>query len=71
MLCGSETWTIAKADEKRLLAFEAWCWRRMQTISWREHNNMTNEEVFARAEGRRCFMKNLKKRRIKIKRTYT
>jgi len=27
---------------------------------------MTNEEVFTRAEERRCFMKSLKKRRIKL-----
>ncbi|VVC41133.1 Reverse transcriptase domain [Cinara cedri] len=64
VLYGSETWTIAKAEENRLLAFEAWCWRRMQGISWREH--MTNDEVFAKAKERRCFMKSLKKRRTKL-----
>ncbi|VVC25849.1 Hypothetical protein CINCED_3A016755 [Cinara cedri] len=36
----------------------------MQGISWREH--MTNDEVFAKAKERRCFMKSLKKRRTKL-----
>jgi hypothetical protein len=36
----------------------------MQRISRREH--MTNEEVFARAEERKYFMKSLKKKRIKL-----
>ena len=26
---GCETWTLLKADKKRLCAFEMWCWRRM------------------------------------------
>lgn len=59
MLNGNETWTIAKAEEKRLLAYEAQCWRRMQKISCREYN-MINEVVFARSE-ERYFIKNLKK----------
>uniref|UniRef100_A0A8D8LAV6 Uncharacterized protein n=1 Tax=Cacopsylla melanoneura TaxID=428564 RepID=A0A8D8LAV6_9HEMI len=56
----SETWTIAKAEQNRLMAFEMWCWRRMQKISWIEH--MTNEEVLRRAGEQRSFMKSLKKR---------
>lgn len=60
---GSETWTLAKAEEKRLLTFEAWCWRSMQRISWK--GLMANEQVFTRAEERKCFMKSLKERRIK------
>ncbi|VVC42051.1 Hypothetical protein CINCED_3A009450 [Cinara cedri] len=64
VLYGSENWTIAKAEKNRLLAFETWCWGRMQGISWREH--MTNDEVFAKPKEQRCFMKSLKKRRTKL-----
>jgi hypothetical protein len=42
-LYGSETWTIKKAEEKKILAFEVWCYRILK-ISWVDH--ITNEEVF-------------------------
>ena len=31
---GSESWTIRKAERKRLDSFELWCWRRLLNISW-------------------------------------
>jgi hypothetical protein len=31
-LCGAETWTLRKADQKYLESFEMWCWRRMEKI---------------------------------------
>ena len=31
---GSETWTIRKADRKRIDSFELWCWRHLLKISW-------------------------------------
>ena len=43
MLCGSETWTLRKADIRRLEAFEMWIWRRMERVSWAE--SITNEEL--------------------------
>jgi len=46
MLYGSETWAIAKAEQKRIEAFEMWCYRRMLKISWM--NMVTNEEVLER-----------------------
>ena len=27
-LCGAETWTLQKVDQKYLGSFEMWCWRR-------------------------------------------
>lgn len=42
LLYESEAWTVGKAEETRLLAFQAWCWRRRLGTSWREH--MTHEE---------------------------
>jgi cellulose biosynthesis protein BcsQ len=32
-LCGAETWTLGKADQKYPESFEMWCWRRMEKIS--------------------------------------
>ena len=36
-LYGSESWAVKKCDEKRITAFELWCWRRVLHISWSEY----------------------------------
>jgi hypothetical protein len=33
VLCGAETGTLRKVDQKYLESFEVWCWRRMEKIS--------------------------------------
>lgn len=43
LLYGCETWCISDSDRNKLDAFEMWCYRRMQKISWRDH--ISNEAV--------------------------
>ena len=31
---GCESWTIKKAEPRRIDAFELWCWRRLLRVSW-------------------------------------
>ena len=31
---GCESWTIKKAEHKRIDAFELWCWRRLLGVPW-------------------------------------
>ena len=31
---GSESWTIKKAERRRIDAFELWCWRRLLRVPW-------------------------------------
>ena len=31
---GCESWTVKKAERKRIDAFELWCWRRLLRIPW-------------------------------------
>ena len=31
---GCESWTIKKAECRRIDAFKLWCWRRLLTIPW-------------------------------------
>ena len=31
---GCESWTIKKADHRRIDAFELWCWRRFLRVPW-------------------------------------
>ena len=33
-MCGCESWTIKKAEHKRIDAFELWCWRRLLRVLW-------------------------------------
>ena len=34
VMCGCESWTIKKAEGRRIDAFELWCWRRLLRIPW-------------------------------------
>ena len=31
---GCESWTIKKAEHRRIDAFEMWCWRRLFRVPW-------------------------------------
>ena len=34
VMYGCESWTLKKAEHRRIDAFELWCWRRLLRISW-------------------------------------
>ena len=34
VMYGCESWTIKKADGRRIEAFELWCWRRLLRVPW-------------------------------------
>jgi hypothetical protein len=60
-LCGGETWTLRKVDQKYLESFEMWCWRRMEKISWTE--GVRNEEVLHRVKEERNILNTIKRRK--------
>ena len=33
-MCGCESWTIKKAEHRRIDAFELWCWGRLLRVPW-------------------------------------
>ena len=35
VMCGCESWTVKKAERRRIDAFELRCWRRLLTVPWR------------------------------------
>ena len=39
VMYGCESWTIKKADRRRIDAFELWCWRRLLSIPWTERRS--------------------------------
>ena len=34
VMCGCESWTVKKAERRRIDAFELWCWRRLLRVPW-------------------------------------
>ena len=34
VMYGYETWTVKKAERRRIDAFELWCWRRLLRVPW-------------------------------------
>ena len=44
---GCESWTIKKADHRRIDAFELWCWRRLLRVPWfsRRSNQSILKEI--------------------------
>ena len=34
VMCGCESWTMKKAERRRIDAFELWCWRRLLRVPW-------------------------------------
>ena len=34
VMYGCESWTVKKAEYRRIDAFELWCWRRLLRVSW-------------------------------------
>ena len=35
VMCGCQSWTIKKAEWRRIDAFELWCWRRLLRVPWK------------------------------------
>ena len=44
---GCESWTIKKAENQRINAFELWCWRRLLRVPWtaRKSNQSILKEI--------------------------
>ena len=47
VIYGCESWTIKKAEHRRIDAFELWCWRRLLRVPWtaRRSNQSILKEV--------------------------
>ena len=47
VMYGCESWTIKKAERRRIDAFEVWCWRRLLRVPWtaRRSNQSIQREV--------------------------
>ena len=47
VMYGCESWTVKKADHRRINAFELWCWRRLLRVRWtaRRSNQSILKEI--------------------------
>ena len=47
VMYGCESWTVKKAECRRIDAFELWCWRRLLRVPWtaRRFNQSTLKEI--------------------------
>ena len=47
VIYGCESWTIKKAEHRRIDAFELWCWRRLLRVPWtaRRSNQSILKEI--------------------------
>ena len=47
VMYGYESWTVKKAERRRIDAFELWCWRRLLTVPWtaRRSNQSIRKEI--------------------------
>ena len=47
VMYGGESWTVKKAEYRRIDAFELWCWRRLLRIPWtaRRSNQSNLKEI--------------------------
>ena len=47
VMYGCESWTVKKAEPRRIDAFELWCWRRLLGVPWtaRRSNQLTLKKI--------------------------
>ena len=47
VMYGCESWTVKKAECRRIDAFELWCWRRLSRVPWtaRRSNQSILKEI--------------------------
>ena len=47
VMYGCESWTVKKAERRRIAAFELWCWRRLLRVPWtaRRSNQSILKEI--------------------------
>ena len=59
VMYGCESWTIKKAEHRRIDAFELWCWRRLLRVPWtpRRSNQSILNEISPKCSLERLMLK--------------
>ena len=56
VMYGCESWTIKKAERRRIDAFELWCWRRLLRVPWVARRS---NQSFLKEIGPECSLEGL------------
>ena len=57
VMYGCESWTVKKAECRRIDAFEVWCWRRLLRVPWtarRSSHTYSPKKIGAKRKERGC-----------------
>ena len=59
VMYGCESWTVKKAERRRIDAFELWCWRRLLRVPWtaRRSNQSILKEISPEYSVERLILK--------------
>ena len=59
VMYGYESWTIKKAEHRKIDAFELWCWRRLLRVTWtaRRSNQSILKEISPECSLERLILK--------------
>ena len=59
VMYGCESWTVKKAEHRRIDAFELWCWRRLLSVPWtaRRSNQSVLKEISPRCSLERLMLR--------------
>ena len=64
MLYGCETWTLTKESERKILAFERKCYRKILRIGWIQ--KVTNEDLYARIQLKENLLQKVIQRKLRL-----
>ena len=56
VMCGCDSWTVKKAEHRRIDAFELWCWRRLLRVPWT--SRISNQSILKEISPG-CFLEGL------------
>ena len=70
VMYGCESWTVKKAECRRIDAFELWCWRRLLRVHWtaRRSNQSINQSISIKEISPGCSLEGLM---LKLKLQYS
>ena len=58
VMYGCESWTVKKAEHRRIDAFELWCWRRLLRVPWTARRSLLRVPWTARRSNQ-SFLKEI------------
>ena len=56
VIYGCESWTVKKAEHRRIDAFESWCWRRLLRVPWTARRS---NQFILKETSPRCLLEGL------------